>query len=95
LTLIQRVELQRGNSAHLLRHEKVFKCDLPGCTNTKGFARIDQLERHKREVKHNPQATWVQESTGYEESIGYEESAGYDESVDYDESTGYAGDTAQ
>lgn len=38
--------------AHLQLHERTFKCDIPGCTNTKGFARIDQLERHKRVVQH-------------------------------------------
>src|SRR5271169_2672281 len=35
--------------AHIMRHERMFRCDIPGCTNTKGFARIDQLERHKRD----------------------------------------------
>ncbi|KAH8810704.1 hypothetical protein F5884DRAFT_258903 [Xylogone sp. PMI_703] len=39
---------------HILLHVKMFKCDLPGCTNTKGFARIDQLERHKKTVQHIP-----------------------------------------
>ncbi|KAH8590663.1 hypothetical protein B0O99DRAFT_691441 [Bisporella sp. PMI_857] len=40
--------------AHLLRHEKMFKCDLPGCPNNgKGFARSDQLDRHKQNVKHS------------------------------------------
>jgi hypothetical protein len=38
--------------AHLDRHKKPFKCELPGCTNKKGFARKDQLERHQRDVKH-------------------------------------------
>jgi hypothetical protein len=38
--------------AHLEKHEKTCKCDLPGCTNTKGFARIDQLRRHKDTVRH-------------------------------------------
>ncbi|EFR05453.1 hypothetical protein MGYG_09195 [Nannizzia gypsea CBS 118893] len=38
--------------AHLQKHEKAFKCTIPGCKNTAGFARIDQLRRHKIEVHH-------------------------------------------
>ncbi|VBB84699.1 Putative protein of unknown function [Podospora comata] len=39
--------------AHLEKHEKRFKCDLPGCPKPeKGFARADQLERHKQKVAH-------------------------------------------
>ena len=38
--------------AHLEKHEKRYKCDIPGCTNTKGFARVDQLVRHKETVRH-------------------------------------------
>lgn len=37
---------------HLQKHEKAFKCNIPGCKNTAGFARIDQLRRHKIEVHH-------------------------------------------
>lgn len=47
--------------AHLQLHERAFKCDLPGCTNTKGFARIDQLERHKTSVKHHASG-WVDDA---------------------------------
>ncbi|KAM5464523.1 hypothetical protein MferCBS49748_005407 [Microsporum ferrugineum] len=39
-------------AAHLQKHEKAFKCSIPGCKNTTGFARIDQLKRHKIEVHH-------------------------------------------
>ena len=42
--------------AHLEKHEKTYKCDIPGCTNTKGFARIDQLRRHKETVRHRRRA---------------------------------------
>ena len=38
--------------AHLQKHEKLYKCDIPGCKNKKGFARIDQLKRHKQVVSH-------------------------------------------
>ncbi|KAF2204242.1 hypothetical protein GQ43DRAFT_438141, partial [Delitschia confertaspora ATCC 74209] len=38
--------------AHLQKHEKPFKCDLPGCNNRSGFARLDQLQRHKQKVQH-------------------------------------------
>lgn len=37
---------------HLQKHDKPFKCDLPGCTNRTGFARIDQLNRHKATTRH-------------------------------------------
>ena len=37
---------------HLQKHEKRYRCNIPGCTNKTGFARVDQLERHKRDVKH-------------------------------------------
>jgi len=47
--------------AHLQLHERAFKCDLPGCTNKKGFARFDQLERHKTSVKHHTPG-WVDET---------------------------------
>ncbi|KAK6515744.1 hypothetical protein TWF281_004334 [Arthrobotrys megalospora] len=35
---------------HLQKHEKPFKCDEPGCPNKSGFARSDQLRRHKINV---------------------------------------------
>ncbi|KIW12853.1 hypothetical protein PV08_08040 [Exophiala spinifera] len=34
--------------AHMAKHEKKYKCNIPGCTNTTGFARVDQLERHQQ-----------------------------------------------
>ncbi|KUJ22690.1 uncharacterized protein LY89DRAFT_728809 [Mollisia scopiformis] len=49
--------------AHLLKHEKMYKCDLAGCPNKKGFSRLDQLERHKRLVKHE-QSVWREENPG-------------------------------
>ena len=42
--------------AHLEKHEKTYRCDIPGCTNMKGFARIDQLRRHKETVRHRRRA---------------------------------------
>jgi len=39
--------------AHLQKHEKQFKCNLPGCNAKGGFARIDQLKRHQATVPHN------------------------------------------
>lgn len=36
--------------AHLQKHERAYKCNIPGCRNRMGFARTDQLKRHKREV---------------------------------------------
>ncbi|KAK0744874.1 hypothetical protein B0T21DRAFT_358586 [Apiosordaria backusii] len=39
--------------AHLEKHEKRYKCDLPGCPKPgRGFARPDQLQRHKDTVAH-------------------------------------------
>jgi len=38
--------------AHLQKHDKAYKCDLPGCTNKSGFARPDQLRRHQDTVSH-------------------------------------------
>ncbi|KAK3342138.1 hypothetical protein B0T25DRAFT_560062 [Lasiosphaeria hispida] len=37
---------------HLQKHEKAFKCNLPGCPTKKGFARIDQLRRHQETTRH-------------------------------------------
>jgi hypothetical protein len=40
---------------HMMKHRKDYKCDLPNCPNKgKGFARPDQLARHKQNVKHEP-----------------------------------------
>lgn len=38
--------------AHQDKHERCFLCDIPGCTNKTGFARIGQLNRHKQIVRH-------------------------------------------
>ncbi|KAF2663147.1 hypothetical protein BT63DRAFT_461525 [Microthyrium microscopicum] len=38
--------------AHLQKHEKMFRCELAGCTARGGFARIDQLRRHQNTVSH-------------------------------------------
>lgn len=39
----------------MLKHEKIYKCNLPYCNNRgKGFARPDQLRRHQLTVKHEP-----------------------------------------
>jgi hypothetical protein len=35
------------------KHEKMYRCDIPGCTNRGGFARMDQLQRHQRTVEHD------------------------------------------
>jgi hypothetical protein len=43
--------------AHMQKHEKRYKCDIPGCTNKDGFARKDQLRRHKESVSHRQ---WLQ-----------------------------------
>ncbi|EER45129.1 predicted protein [Histoplasma capsulatum H143] len=40
-------------SSHLEKHQKLYKCELPGCKNHKGFARKDQLQRHQENVAHN------------------------------------------
>lgn len=40
------------NRAHLQKHDKPFRCDLPGCTNQRGFARADQLRRHQETTRH-------------------------------------------
>ncbi|OJD28436.1 hypothetical protein ACJ73_00151 [Blastomyces percursus] len=39
--------------SHLEKHQKLYKCELPGCRNHKGFARKDQLQRHQENVAHN------------------------------------------
>ena len=43
--------------AHLEKHEKTYRCDIPGCSNTRGFARIDQLRRNKETVRHGRKAS--------------------------------------
>ncbi|KAL8729383.1 MAG: hypothetical protein Q9166_004776 [cf. Caloplaca sp. 2 TL-2023] len=51
------VNFERNSAfrAHQDKHEKRFRCDIPGCTNKTGFARIDQLNRHKQTVRHQGQ----------------------------------------
>jgi len=49
------VVIFKRNSAfrsHLEKHEKLYKCELPGCKNGSGFARKDQLRRHQETVPH-------------------------------------------
>ena len=60
---LTRAQYQPTRRAHLLRHEKLYKCTLPGCPNKKGFARPDQLERHMRDVRHGD-AAWVHSAGG-------------------------------
>lgn len=48
-------------SDHMQKHEKPYRCDLPNCPNTTGFARLDQLERHKQKVKHSQSGWKVQQ----------------------------------
>ncbi|KAI0109227.1 hypothetical protein GGR51DRAFT_558586 [Nemania sp. FL0031] len=38
--------------AHLEKHLKTYKCNLPGCPNKSGFSRPDLLYRHQRIVPH-------------------------------------------
>jgi len=38
--------------AHLLKHERMYICNMPYCTAKGGFARIDQLKRHQTFVSH-------------------------------------------
>lgn len=35
---------------HMLRHEKPFKCDVPGCSKVDGFSTNNDLDRHKKSV---------------------------------------------
>ncbi|KAF3284313.1 hypothetical protein TWF970_011532 [Orbilia oligospora] len=35
---------------HMNKHDKPYKCDIPGCKNTAGFSRLDQLNRHKVQI---------------------------------------------
>ncbi|KAK3342136.1 hypothetical protein B0T25DRAFT_359878 [Lasiosphaeria hispida] len=49
------IRLFERNSAfktHLQKHLRMHLCNLPGCKNTKGFVRIDQLTRHQQTVPH-------------------------------------------
>lgn len=39
--------------AHLEKHQKQYKCNLPGCPNKSGFSRPDLLHRHQTGVPHN------------------------------------------
>jgi hypothetical protein len=32
---------------HKLSHEKLFFCDVPGCSKTKGFSDVYSVKRHK------------------------------------------------
>ncbi|KAI0523912.1 hypothetical protein F5B22DRAFT_592484 [Xylaria bambusicola] len=40
--------------AHVEKHLKRWKCNLPNCPTRKGFARQDQLRRHQETVPHLP-----------------------------------------
>jgi hypothetical protein len=52
------------------KHEKLYHCDLPNCPNKTGFARLDQLERHKAKVKH-VQLDWIhQDATTLQREAG-------------------------
>ena len=42
--------LLTGNRKHMLKHTKPFKCDVPGCKRTEGFATVNDLERHKKSL---------------------------------------------
>ncbi|OQV03221.1 hypothetical protein CLAIMM_08292 [Cladophialophora immunda] len=42
--------------AHLEKHLKLHKCNLPGCSNKTGFSRLDMLHRHQTDVPHNAPA---------------------------------------
>ncbi|KAL8652327.1 MAG: hypothetical protein Q9210_002749 [Variospora velana] len=35
---------------HALRHEKPFKCEVPGCSKSDGFSTNNDLDRHKKSV---------------------------------------------
>ncbi|KAI4223114.1 MAG: hypothetical protein LQ349_007492, partial [Xanthoria aureola] len=35
---------------HMLRHEKPYKCDVPGCSKVDGFSTNNDLDRHKKSV---------------------------------------------
>jgi hypothetical protein len=35
---------------HMLRHEKPFKCDVPGCSRNEGFTTSNDLDRHKKSI---------------------------------------------
>ena len=38
------------NRKHMLKHTKPFKCEVPGCKRTEGFATVNDLERHKKSL---------------------------------------------
>ncbi|KAL8940356.1 MAG: hypothetical protein Q9211_002322 [Gyalolechia sp. 1 TL-2023] len=41
---------QSEHKKHMLRHEKPFKCDVPGCSKIGGFSTNNDLDRHKKSV---------------------------------------------
>lgn len=49
IVIFERNSVFRG---HLQKHQKPYKCELPGCTNRTGFARADQLQRHQAIARH-------------------------------------------
>ncbi|KAI1762015.1 hypothetical protein GGR53DRAFT_521933 [Hypoxylon sp. FL1150] len=42
---------------HKQRHDKPFKCDVPGCTRPDGFSTPNDLDRHKRSLHPDEKAT--------------------------------------
>ncbi|KAL8902548.1 MAG: hypothetical protein Q9207_004604 [Kuettlingeria erythrocarpa] len=41
---------QSEHRKHMLRHEKPFKCEVPGCSKVDGFSTNNDLDRHKKSV---------------------------------------------
>lgn len=35
---------------HKLKHDKPFKCEVPGCKRTEGFTTTNDLDRHQRSL---------------------------------------------
>ncbi|EON62072.1 hypothetical protein W97_01291 [Coniosporium apollinis CBS 100218] len=47
---LERPKCKSEYKKHVLKHEKPYKCDFPGCTRIDGFTTVNDLERHKKSV---------------------------------------------
>lgn len=54
--LVMRTIAERCHRKHKQRHDKPFKCEVPGCSRTEGFSTPNDLDRHKRSLHPDEKA---------------------------------------
>ncbi|KAI1778318.1 hypothetical protein F4818DRAFT_296663 [Hypoxylon cercidicola] len=52
----KQLKTKSESKKHKQRHDKPFKCDVPGCPRAEGFSTPNDLERHKRSVHPDEKA---------------------------------------